>query len=104
MQVAVQSVVPRSLRSVERKLARPAAVVELIHARLAELPTEAELVSTLRIRNNVREVARNVIAAFWRGKSDLFKPYPPRRAPRRAGNNNVGSPENGLALNGCVRT
>src|SRR5438309_11231813 len=64
----------RSSRAVEYELPRPTAVIKLIHARLAELTSESQLMSAGVVRNDVRQVARNVMAALRRRQPDLLKP------------------------------
>ena len=48
-------------------------MVELIDAALPDFASKTELVPSGAVRNNVGEVAGNVIAAFRRRKSNLLK-------------------------------
>src|SRR5262249_2473821 len=64
---------PWTLSAVKDKFSSSTARIELIHAGLTKLASEARLVLTNNVGNNVREVAGDVIAAFRRGESDLFK-------------------------------
>ena len=57
---------PRTLRSVERKLASSTAMVELIHVRLADFSSEAKLVRSPGIGNDISGVPGKVTAAFRR--------------------------------------
>ncbi len=68
-------------------------MIELVHVRLADFGPETQLVLSRDKGNDVRQVAGDVIAAFRRGQPDLLKPR----------DGDVGSPQNGLAVNGGIR-
>ena len=69
-------------------------MIELIHAALPDLTSETQLVLADVIGDDIGQHAGHIIAAFGRRKADLLK----------AGDGNVRRSQDGLSLDGRVRT
>src|SRR5207249_3950595 len=57
---------PGPLGAVKDEFAGPATMIELVHSRSADLPSVAQLMGSLAMGNDVREVPRQVAAALRR--------------------------------------